>query len=230
MTKLFTLFLLMLEKLGRHEVLVDGLGRIYWHRYYLFYKDNMDNPRWFDYLPNAYIHIFGSAEPDGEDEHNHPWNSLSFLIKGRYVENINLTETRETKAGRFAWLSHKDSHRLANVEQGTTTLFMHGFRWGVWKFHIRPHENICDLCKTKNGGVCFKKPAVLNYTEYIQRGEGGEKSYSKTRTMTWTIFDDAFRKKWERRVAAVEKMGVKVPATKAEARVMLIEEMVKKAK
>lgn len=224
------LLLTLLEKLGRHEVLVDGYGKIYWHRYYLFYRDRMDNPRWVDYLPNAYIHIFESEEPDGEDEHSHPWNSYSVLLKGGYTESINHGTERETKALGLARVGYNDTHRLTNVQHGTTTLFMHGFRRADWRFHIKQHENICDFCKNENGGVCYKTPQVLNFADYLHRGESGDTPYSKNRTMTWTLFDAAFRKKWERRKAAVEKLNVKGPATKAEARDMLRNLMVKKAK
>jgi hypothetical protein len=211
-------FLWLLERLGRHEVLVGAYGKIYWHRYYIFYRDRMDNPRWVDYLPNAYVHIFESEEPDGEDEHCHPWSSLSLMLKGSYVENLNHKQERVTKAGQFSFLSHKDSHRLKKAELGTTTIFMHGWRRAGWKFFVKPHEVICDFCAKENSGVCYKQEQTLNFTEYLTRGEGKETVYGKNRTMTWTVYDDAFKQKLHRRQAAADKLGLKTPTTKSEAR------------
>ena len=223
-------FLALLERLGRHEVLVTGYGKIYWHRYYLFYRDRMDNPRWVDYLPNAYIHIFESEEPDGEDEHSHAWSSLSFIFKGRYVESINHSEERATRAGQFAFLSYKDSHRLKHVELGTTTLFMRGWRRADWRFYVKPHDVICDFCAKENGGVCYKKPEVMNFAQYLARGEGGDTPYTKNRTAAWTLCDSEFRKKLERRQAATEKLGIEHPDTKQEARDYVRDRMVRRGK
>lgn len=209
-------------------MLVDGYGKIYWHRYYLFYRDRMDNPRWVDYLPNAYIHIFEIEEPDGEDEHSHPWNSYSLILDGGYVESVNHKEKRETKAFGLVKVNYNDSHRLARVQPGTTTLFMHGFRRADWRFYMKPHETICDFCRDENNGVCYKKTEVLDFTGYLQRGEGKATSYSKNRSMTWTLFDDEFKKQWERRKAAVEKLGLQAPANQAEGAARLREVVVKR--
>ncbi len=220
----------VLEKLGRHEVLVGAYGKIYWHRYYIFYRDRMDNPRWRDYLPNAYIHIFETEEPDGEDEHSHAWSSLSFMLKGQYVESINHSRQRTTRAGQFAFQSYKNSHRLQRVELGTTTLFMRGWRRADWRFYVKPHEVICDFCAKENNGVCYKAPQVLNFNEYLTRGEGRDTSYGKNRTMAWVVYDDEFKKKHSRRVAAAERLGLKTPDTKQEARDAIRDLMVRRGK
>ena len=227
---MFKSFLLLLEKLGRHEALVDGFGKVYWHRYYLFYRDRMDNPRWLDYLPNVYIHVFESEEPDGEDEHSHPWSSASVLLKGEYAESINYTERRVTKRWGLARLSHKDSHRLANVQAGTTTLFMHGFRKAGWRFYVKPHTTICETCKNENNGVCYKTPQVMNFSEYLQRGDSADTPYGKNRTMVWTVVDAAFKEKLTRRQLAVKKLNIRNPETKAEARDMMRDHLMKRVK
>lgn len=218
---MFKLLLKLLEKLGRHEALVGAYGKVYWHRYYLFYRDRMDNPRWIDYLPNVYIHIFDNDEPDGEDEHSHPWNSASILFKGEYSESINYTKLRTTKKWGLARLSYKDSHRLTNVQIGTTTLFIHGFRKANWRFHVKPHATICETCKTKNNNVCYKTPQVMNFSEYLQRGDSADTPYGKNRTMLWTVVDSAFKAKLARRQAAVMKLNIQTPESKAEARNMI---------
>lgn len=222
-------FLWILEKLGRHEVLVDGFGKIYWHRYYLFYHDRMENPRWIDYLPNAYIHIFETRDPDGEDEHSHPWNSFSIIFKGGYTESINHNKLRTTASIGTAYTKHTDSHRLLRVIPGTTTLFLHGWRKSNWRFHIKPHQVICDYCKTERNGVCYKKEETLGFTDYITRGEGGPNSYAKNRTMTWTKFDSAFKAKWERRVKAAKKLNL-VSLPKDEAREAIRNRMIEREK
>jgi len=228
-------FLRLLEKMGRHEVLVNAAGNIYWHRYYIFYRDRMDNPRWVDYLPNAYLHIFNTDEADGEDVHAHPWSTASLMLRGSYTESIRRPGSeelvdRETKAGRFALLSYKDFHRLAKVELGTTTLFMHGFRRSTWRFDVRKHKVICEYCQKENGGVCYKNEKVMNFTEYLGRGDPLNESFSRNRTMKWATYDAEFKKKLDRRVAAAKRIGLKPPATKQEARDILRDVMVQRAK
>lgn len=227
---MFKLLLKLLEKLGRHEALVGAYGKVYWHRYYLFYRDRMDNPRWLDYLPNVYIHVFESSEPDGEDEHSHPWNTISLLLKGQYTESINYNEQRTTKRWRLARLSNKDSHRLTDVSLGTTTLFMHGFRQADWRFYVKPHTTICETCKNENNGVCYKTPQTMNFSEYLQRGDTADTPYGKNRTMVWTVVDTLFRQKLVRRQAAVKKLNIQTPETKAQARDMIRDHLIRKNK
>lgn len=228
-------FLWLLEKLGRHEVLVDATGKVYWHRYYIFYHDRMDNPRWIDHLPNAYLHIFAIDQADGEDVHAHPWSTVSFMLRGAYTESIRKggegeLVDRDTKAGRFAFLSYKDFHRLAKVELGTVTLFMHGWRRAGWRFDVRKHKVICDYCQKENGGVCYKDEKVMNFTEYLGRGDPLNQTYSKNRTFTWTTVTPDFKRKMERRVAAMQRMGVAPPESKDKAREILRDVMVQRSK
>lgn len=219
----------ILEKLGRHEALVDAYGKIHWHRYYLFYHDRMENPRWLDYLPNAYIHVFEVRDPDGEDEHSHPWDSLGIVLKGGYTESVNHNKLRTTAALGFSYTKHTDSHRLLRVVPGTTTLFLHGWRKSDWKFHVKPHKVICDYCKTERNGVCYKKEETLGFSQYLTRTEGGPVDYRRNRTITWTVINKEFKKKWARRVKAAAKLGVKFPE-KQEARDIFRDRMIEREK
>lgn len=219
----------LLEKLGRHEVLVDSLGKIYWHRYYLFYHDRMENPRWIDYLPNAYIHVFEVRDPDGEDEHSHPWDSLGIVLKGGYTESINHKQIRTTAAFGVAYTRYTDSHRLLRVVPGTTTLFLHGWRKGMWKFFIKPHTKICDYCATERNGVCYKKEETVGFTDYLTRGEGGPNDYRRNRTGTWTVFNAEFKEKWKRRVKAAKKLNLISP-TRDERKDFIRDRMIKRDK
>jgi hypothetical protein len=207
-------FLGLLERLGRHEVLVDGFGNVMWRRYYLFYFEKTDKPRWFDWLPNVHINIFESADVENEDEHNHPWSTLSVMVKGSYVESINHSRLRETRALGLAWLSYKDTHRLAKMTAGTTTFFIHGFRRGEWKFHMRPHDVACDFCVQNNDGKCFKKEETLNYERYTKRGDGPQHAFSKIRTVSWERVTPEFRKRLDRRRSALARMAVFKPDSK----------------
>jgi hypothetical protein len=97
---------------------------------------------------------------------------------------------------------------------GTVTLFMHGFRRGEWKFDVRQHTVVCDFCQKNNGGVCAKKTEVLNYDQYVTRGDGPNTSFGKTRTVTWRTVDKEFRKQLDRRRSAIWRLNVSAPKTK----------------
>jgi hypothetical protein len=70
----------------------------------------------------------------------------------------------------------------------------------------------------------------MNFSEYLQRGGSGDTPYGKNRTMVWTVVDTAFKEKLARRQAAVEKLNIQRPETKAEARDMLRDHLMKRAK
>ena len=94
--------------------------------------------RWFGYT--AYLHRFVS--PDGERHlHNHPWHARSLVLAGGYVEEVVTDLTAEgplTERHRVRWWSAVPAnkfHRIAAVEPGTWTLFVHAPRipgkgWG----------------------------------------------------------------------------------------------------
>ena len=89
--------------------------------------------RWF----RVYLHEIHRADDD-RDKHDHPWNFLSLLLTGGYVEEYK---------GRMKWrwpLSvarrrAEDAHRIAYVTQTpkTRTLVFVGKRRREWGFHTK---------------------------------------------------------------------------------------------
>lgn len=209
------MLLRFLAWLGRKDVLVDVFGDVHWHRYYLLYRERTDAPRWRDWLPNAYIHIFPTTEPDGEDAHSHPWASVGIVLRGWYMEDVN-DGCRTTRRWGLAPLRHTDRHRLSYVEPGTMTLFMHWFRRAPWRFFIRKHEVICDHCKAHNAGVCHKTDAVLDFGQFLSRMEhDASVGFTKSRSMRWAQDTPALQVQLRRRREAVRRMRVTVPPDKA---------------
>jgi hypothetical protein len=93
---------------------------------------------WFGIL----LHHIG--EPDNErDPHDHPWNFVSFIVKGGYREELHiymglLMHQRFFRYWkRFTWhkMDIEKAHRIIEVDPGTITLIFTGRRsreWGFW--------------------------------------------------------------------------------------------------
>ena len=103
----------------------------YMHRWYLIPKN-----RWL----NVYLHRFQEPDP-GRDLHDHPWWSLSIVLKGRYVERFSMdgeTHTR-TVGGLTGFLRLRrptTRHAIAWVSPGGCwTLFITGPKVREWGFH-----------------------------------------------------------------------------------------------
>jgi|APCry1669189883_1035261.scaffolds.fasta_scaffold02848_8 hypothetical protein len=223
------MFLKLLEKLGRREVLVDATGNILFNRYYLLYHEKMDQPRWMDYLPNIYIHVFSSSFWDGEDEHNHPWNAFAIILKGGYVEHRN---GKKKKTKWFSFTSHKDTHRIVDAKEGTMSMFFHGFRKQNWNHHIKKHTTICDYCAKENNGQCLKTPQVTTgFATYLNQANlPGKENLSRFRTMTWIKYDEKVEKFLERRKKAAEKLNIKSVTSREESNMALMEKINEKRK
>lgn len=100
------------------------IGTDYLHRWYLIPRN-----RFF----NVYLHKFiGSDDP--RSLHDHPWISLSFLLKGELYE---ILENGGRKIRRF-WPVYRNSvfaHRLVMLDGPVWTLFITGPRIREWGFH-----------------------------------------------------------------------------------------------
>ena len=82
---------------------------------------------------NIYLHKFSGSDDD-RAQHDHPWWSLSFLLKGElkehYLHRIRI----------IPWLfpvlrSAKFTHRLELVQGPAYTIFITGPRVREWGFH-----------------------------------------------------------------------------------------------
>jgi hypothetical protein len=115
-----------------------------------FVVPNKENPylyRWWILPRNKYLNIyFHEFVGNDEDEalHDHPWYSISFILKGGYYEVTKGPDGDDQKwwyrVGSVMFRSAKKQHRiqLAKTEDGTlkpaTTLFITGPVIREWGF------------------------------------------------------------------------------------------------
>lgn len=206
----------LLERYGRKAILVDFYGRVLMERWYLLYYEDEQNPRPWSRLPNVWIHHFpGPDSPDGEDEHQHPYSTLSVILKGWYDEvvtrpdDMKCNSFRLRKKGTWCFQSYRTSHRICLVKPGTWSIFAHWVRRQDWAFEVKPCTNVCQACEELNYRRCFKTTEILDYEEQFSKGNGA---------VGWERVNADTEKKLERRRAAVARMGLKVPASKEEGR------------
>ncbi len=84
---------------------------------------------------NVYLHKFTGSDDERAD-HDHPWASVSFLLRG------NLLELRPGFVGKVPWLvpvfrSATYRHRLIHWGKPAWTLFITGPRVREWGFYCR---------------------------------------------------------------------------------------------
>lgn len=133
-----------LESSGRHRIIMDRTGtRPYMHRYYLLFKDKINE---FDEGPklpfNIMLHHIVLSDQDGF--HDHPWWYFTLILKGGYIEETP-DGIRWRGPGHFRISSPKSLHklRLPNIlhgdpaDDGAWTLFIKGPKVREWGF-IRP--------------------------------------------------------------------------------------------
>lgn len=108
----------------RPDFVVHNASGPYLSRWYLIPRN-----RWL----NVYLHRF-----DGSDEdralHDHPWASLSVMLKGELVE-VTTQGRRTIKAGAVRLRRANFAHRLEHLGVTTWTLFITGPRIREWGFH-----------------------------------------------------------------------------------------------
>lgn len=115
--------------------------------------------RWFliphNKIINVYLHKFVGSDDD-RALHDHPWWSISLLLKG------NLTEVRKNKPPRRPqWMAPilrkpTDAHRLINKGPPCWTLFITGPHVRQWGFHCptgwKHWRTMTDENGNKTGG------------------------------------------------------------------------------
>lgn len=120
----------ILNKLKKREIYRRS-GQPYLTRYYVFKKP-------VPWLPSIYIHQFHSSDEDPE-LHNHPWkSSVSFILKGAYMEHYRKGDTvfrRSLTPGNLNWIKSDTFHRVDLITPTVWTLFVSGRKidsWGFW--------------------------------------------------------------------------------------------------
>ncbi|MGE0621104.1 MAG: hypothetical protein AB7I04_25235 [Pseudomonadales bacterium] len=104
----------------------------YLHRYYLVPKNR---------FLNVYLHRFQEPDP-GRDLHDHPWWSLSIVLKGGYEEAYSEGgEVRTRTLGGFSRVRLRrptTRHTITRVTPGGCwTVFITGRKVREWGFHTR---------------------------------------------------------------------------------------------
>ena len=104
----------------------------YLHRYYLVPKNR---------FLNIYLHRFQEPDP-GRDLHDHPWWSLSVVLKGRYEEAYaDGGDVRRRTLGGFSRIRLRrpsTRHTITRVfPGGCWTIFVTGPKLREWGFHTR---------------------------------------------------------------------------------------------
>lgn len=107
------------------------IGENYLHRWHLIPRN-----RWF----NVYLHKFLGSD-DGRALHDHPWASVSILLKGWLIEVLPRAhgQMQWRKIRRFLPVFRKSTHahRLVVVDEQDPawTLFITGPVVRAWGFH-----------------------------------------------------------------------------------------------
>lgn len=100
-------------------------------------------------FPCFYVHRFSWS--DQEELHDHPWDNLSIVLRGSYVEDTPAGQFTRA-AGHMVGRSATDTHAIRSVEPGTVTLFMTGPRLREWGFHTAEGFVHHDLFRTWKDG------------------------------------------------------------------------------
>lgn len=87
---------------------------------------------------NIYLHHFCRSDDD-RALHDHPWWSLSVLLRGRYVEHTisagGINVRTERRAGQWKFRKAEAAHRIELHDGPCWTLFVTGPRIREWGFH-----------------------------------------------------------------------------------------------
>lgn len=105
--------------------LVTGVDRDYLKRFYVF------RCKFF----SVFIHQFWSSDPD--HVHDHPWNNITWILKGGYWEASADGQTQWRGTGFWRYRTAELFHRLSigeHAEGQAWTLFMHFKRCRDWGF------------------------------------------------------------------------------------------------
>jgi len=85
-------------------------------------------------LLNIYLHRFLGSDDD-RALHDHPWYSISCVLKGRLIEHRSDGSTREIRRGKIAIRSPRFQHRIELPDGETAkTLFITGPVVRTWGF------------------------------------------------------------------------------------------------
>jgi len=107
------------------DLCIGGESNPYMRRWYVIPRN-----KWF----NIYLHNM-LRDDDDRALHDHPWASLSFMLRGSLVEVLPGERRRKLRAGRIVYRGPNFAHRLEVPDSGAWTLFLTGPVVRDWGFH-----------------------------------------------------------------------------------------------
>lgn len=124
------------------------IGENYLHRWYIIPRNQFFN---------IYLHKFYHSDDD-RALHDHPWGSVSFLLKGVLKEHLKQGEVRLISRFLPIFRSAKTAHRLELCSEVAITIFITGSKTRNWGFHCPngwiPWQQFTDPSGTKIGKGC----------------------------------------------------------------------------
>ena len=112
------MFKSFMKAIGRHRVIYDREdNEPYLERYYLFLKDRVTFPF------NIFLHKFYKSDPD--DLHDHPWNYITFIVKGglssakKVLEKLEVFTLAESLGGAESLAEHPAIMTHASIPKDT---------------------------------------------------------------------------------------------------------------
>ena len=112
------------------DFVIGGAERPYLERWFVIPRN-----RWF----NIYLHHFLRSDDD-RALHDHPWVSLSLILRGEYAEHTiaagGIHRRRVLRAGQWLFRpTGRYAHRIELHAGPCWTLFITGPRYREWGFH-----------------------------------------------------------------------------------------------
>ncbi len=101
------------------------IGDCYLHRWHLLPRNR---------FCNVYLHRYLGSDDD-RALHDHPWHSVSFLLRGRLREHLQGGRSREIARGWPVWRAPTLAHRLDLLSDTALTVFITGPRVRDWGFY-----------------------------------------------------------------------------------------------
>ena len=81
---------------------------------------------------NLYLHLINKADED-KHQHDHPWNFISFILKGGYYEKVG-SKVRARKPFSLSYKKATDTHRVLDLFGKTYSLVLTFGKRRVWGY------------------------------------------------------------------------------------------------
>jgi hypothetical protein len=121
------------------NILSPDRKEVYMVRLWLFnpykYVDGKEVKK-YPNLPSIRLHKIMVPDRD-RDQHDHPWNARTFILRGWYWERRSFHNMFLRKAGQTATIKFEEYHNITQVSPGGVwTMFVTGKLKGMWGFKV----------------------------------------------------------------------------------------------